>query len=50
MYGPGKVVHRESPAIHGPPSNSRAVNYVTKYHYEFLRAVPTNPTPGVWYS
>jgi len=50
LYGPGKVVHRESPALLGHPSNAKAVNYVTKYRYEFYRAVPTNPTPGVWYS
>lgn len=49
-HGPSRVITRHSPKVLGHPSNSKTVHYATEYKYEFRRAVPTNPTPGVWYS
>ena len=49
-HGPDRIITRSTPSIFGHPSNSKAVGYRTDYQYVFFRAVPTNPTPGVWYS
>lgn len=49
-HGPSRIITRHYPEVFGHPSNSKAVFYRTSYHYEFRRAVPTNPTPGVWYT